>query len=85
MKEPLADIAESLNEESVTAQVGVWIKRSQAQEYHHRLTQRIRRLNSHIQRRIIQGSLGALHPVDNAPPFGVGWPSSPHCHSRVGS
>ena len=83
LTQPLTNIAEPLDEKCVTAQVGIGIERNQAEECHNRLAQNIRRLDGHIERGVIQSALRALHPVDNAPPFDVGWTCLPHPHTRV--
>ena len=83
LKKSFANIAHPLNEKSVTAQVGVRRERNQAEKCHHRLAKNIRRLDSHVERRVIHSSLRALHPVDNTPPFGVGRAFPPHRHPCI--
>jgi hypothetical protein len=83
LTQPFPNIAEPLKEKGVTAQVGIRIERNQAEKGNNWFAQKIRRRNGHIQRWVIQSSLGTLYPIHNTRTFSVGGTCPPHRHSGV--
>ena len=66
------DVRDALGQKRVVPQVGVGIKRHRRKEDHHWLLQMVGHFHGDIERRVIERSLGALHPVHDAASLGVG-------------
>ncbi len=77
------DVRNALGEKTVVAKVGVRIEGHRREEYDCGLSQRVRCLNCHVQRGIIQSSLRPLHPVNDASASRIGWSGTPHGHPRI--
>jgi hypothetical protein len=76
--ESLFDVWDSGGEKAVVAQIGVRIKRHWRKESNHRLAEFVAKLNRHIQSRVVQRTLCALHPVDYALSFWIRSSGFPH-------
>jgi len=74
----LLNIAETLGQEVVVAQVGVGIVRNHGEVHHYRQAEKIPRFNRNIKRRIVDDAHSPLHPVDDALCAGTWRPAAPH-------
>ena len=61
----MSDIVEALHHECVMPEIGVMSLRGQTEKHHDRLPENVSSLYRHIERGIIQPSLGAPHPVED--------------------
>ncbi len=77
------DVGDALNQESIRPQVSVGIKRHRREERNDRFAERVCSLDRNIQCRIVDATLGALHPVDNACAIGIGRPFAAHTNARI--
>src|ERR1700758_48068 len=62
----------SLIKKAIMPQIGVGIKRHRSKKNDARLSQCICRLHRNLKCGVVECSLGALHPVNNAAALGIG-------------
>ena len=77
------NVRNALDQKSIGPQIGIRIKRHGRKERDHRLAQRVRRLNRHVERGIVDTALRALHPVNNTGAVGIGSALAPHADTRI--
>src|SRR5579871_3386676 len=68
----------------IVPQIGMRIKRNRGEEYDDRLTKSVCRVDSNVQRRIIDSALSTLHPVNNARAVGSRMTSAANRYAGVG-
>ena len=78
------ELGESLKEKLVVAVIPVRVERHRCQEDDHRLSERVPNPDGGVQRRVVDGPLGSLHPVDDAAPGGIRVAWGPPGQPRVG-
>ncbi len=64
-------------------QIGVGIERHGREKDDDRLAQRVGGLDRDIERGIVEGALGALHPVNDAGAVGIGSALAAHADTRI--
>src|SRR4030095_17259365 len=74
---------ESLDKKLIVSKIPARITRMKSEEYNYRLPQKIPGMDCDIERRIIQPSLSALHPVNNDTALKVGLPSAANGNARI--
>jgi hypothetical protein len=65
------------------AHIGVWIKRNRGKKDHARLPEHVGGLHRYLQRRVVEGPLRTLHPVDHALSIRIRGAFAPDIHARV--
>ena len=80
---PRGDIGEAMDEEPVVTLVGALDERIQPEEHNDGFPERIAELDRDVERWVVRGTLGALHPVHDAATVGIGRPLRANGHARI--
>src|SRR5271157_1687699 len=80
----LGDVRNSLRQKCVVPQVRVWVKRHRRKEDDNRLTEGVGNVDGCIERWVVEGALGTLHPVNDAAAVGVGRAGSANRYTGIG-
>jgi len=77
------EVGDSLGQEGVMTQISVGIERYQSGKNYNRFPQSIGRFDGRVESGIVDGSLRALHPVDDTRPLRVRRSLTPHTDAGI--